>query len=413
MATTGDRPPRCRRCAFSDTRHVHRGSSSGLRKRQSSCPPSGPLPTAWRLGADPSCNPRRRPAAKPAGRAIRGVGKCAIPRGCGNTSTVSLAALLGVLFLLLVTAYFPFHWDPPRVVSNEVARSASGSLRFGEMNRARTSGTPAWLADARNSGIVQIELGVRQSHPSSTPRHRMMLASDFSHTDFALGQTHPDLLLGMRRPGSDSNGGSTFAVGGALQSRRWNHVVVTRRRRDPDRRQRFTSVDRKAPGGRPSAGARGGCARRRSSWRRSMAGRNPAGRGAHARPRGRLRPPRCAFHPCALSVLPGPRRTLPAPQPEWWATLVLTSCRSSRSATSSSGPAGRQFARSPPPCSRSLLALVLAAGKFLFHGRHTEAGDIVGRRRERCSALVGVAMGSPSGAGTGRFPHAIEIVHDQ
>src|SRR5262245_26282014 len=64
------------------------------------------------------------------------------------------AALLGVVLLLVVEAYFPFAWDPPRIVHNDVTRSADGILRFGEMNSARTPGTPAWLSAVRASGHV-------------------------------------------------------------------------------------------------------------------------------------------------------------------------------------------------------------------------------------------------------------------
>ena len=66
-------------------------------------------------------------------------------------ATTAFAALSGLMLLLVITAYYPFNWDPPRFVHNDVSRSGSGALRFGEMNRARTTGTPQWLASARTS----------------------------------------------------------------------------------------------------------------------------------------------------------------------------------------------------------------------------------------------------------------------
>ena len=54
----------------------------------------------------------------------------------------------------------------------------------------------------------------------------MMLASNFFVTDFAIVQDHSDLLVYLRRPGSDANGGPPFAVDGHLQSQRWNSVDV-------------------------------------------------------------------------------------------------------------------------------------------------------------------------------------------
>ena len=68
-----------------------------------------------------------------------------ISRDAAVATAVCRVALLGMVLVLIVIAYFPFAWDPPRTVRNEVTRSADGSLRFGEMNNARTPGTPAWL----------------------------------------------------------------------------------------------------------------------------------------------------------------------------------------------------------------------------------------------------------------------------
>ena len=47
----------------------------------------------------------------------------------------------------------------------------------------------------------------------------MMLASDFWHTDFAIGQDGPDLLVWLRRPGSDANGDPPYSVDGVLRQR--------------------------------------------------------------------------------------------------------------------------------------------------------------------------------------------------
>src|SRR5215472_5191024 len=134
--------------------------------------------------------------------------------------------LLGVVLLLIAGAYFPFAWDPPRTVRNDVTRSADGTLRFGEMNNARTSGAPAWLPLVRRSGSIQIHL---EFDPKSLGQRAsiMMLASDFWNTDFAIGQDHSDLLVWLRRPGSDANGDPPFVVHRALLRQRWNYVGVT------------------------------------------------------------------------------------------------------------------------------------------------------------------------------------------
>jgi len=138
---------------------------------------------------------------------------------------VARILLAAMVVLLAVISYFPFHWDPPRIVRNQVVRTADGSLRFAEKNAARTPWTPAWLRRARTSGSVQIKIEV---NPQSLQQNAsmMMLASNFWDTDFAIGQDHSSLRVWLRRPGSDEGGNPPFTVDGALQARRWTSVGV-------------------------------------------------------------------------------------------------------------------------------------------------------------------------------------------
>src|SRR5689334_4381293 len=134
----------------------------------------------------------------------------------GHLVALCRVALLGVVLLLIVGAYFPFAWDPPRIVHNDVTRSTDGTLRFGEMNNARTLGAPAWLSVVRRSGSIHIrlELDPRFLRQQASI---MMLASDFWNTDFAVGQDRSDLLVWLRRLGSDANGDPPLAVDRVLR----------------------------------------------------------------------------------------------------------------------------------------------------------------------------------------------------
>jgi len=292
----------------------------------------------------------------------------------------------------MVTAYFPFHWDPPRVVSNDVTRSAVGSLRFGEMNRARTSGTPAWLADARNSGIVQIQLDVAPvSSQVHSPASIMMLASDFWHTDFAIAQNHSDLLLWLRRPGSDANGGPPFVVGDALQSETWNRVIVSMHGDeiliDVNGSRRLTEqlpADALRVWG-PGRVALGDEVHGGVAWQGEIR-RAEVRTSGHAvdytRPGALSIPSRYLYFPDHVAPFPPLNR-------REWVTLLLHFL--------SFIPVGFLIAwtRRPPvrPIPATLLAvaiaLVLAAGKFLFHGRHTEAGDLM---VQTAGALLGALL---------------------
>jgi Concanavalin A-like lectin/glucanases superfamily len=128
--------------------------------------------------------------------------------------------------VLVVVAYFPFAWSPPRTVANQAARNADDSLRFGEMNYARTVETPAWLEDARVSGVIRIKL---EAEPQSLSQSAsvMILGSDYWTTNFCICQDGSDLVVWVRRPGSDVNGGPPFTVGRVFQSQRWTSVTVT------------------------------------------------------------------------------------------------------------------------------------------------------------------------------------------
>ena len=311
------------------------------------------------------------------------------PRIRGATRGVCLAALLGVGLVLIAIAYFPFRWDPPHVVSNDVTRIANGSLQFGEMNRARTTGTPDWLADARASGIVEIELEMNpEASQENSPASIMMLARDFWHTDFAIGQDNTELLVWLRRPGSDVNGAPPLSVADALVPEQWNHVDVTLLgdvvRIDVNGTRRLTEQLGTDALGRWGAGqvALGGEVHGGVPWqgRIRQAEIRTAGHVVdYTRPGVLSIPARYLYLPDRVAPFrPLGRRAS--------VTLVLHAL--------SFIPVGLLVvgARRPAirPVPATLLAagfaVVLAAGKFLFDGRHADATDLVA---QTAGALLG------------------------
>jgi hypothetical protein len=251
-------------------------------------------------------------------------------------------------------------------------------LRFGEMNNARTPGTPGWLQRVRTSGTIQIQL---QAHPRSLLQDAsiMMLASDYWHTDFAITQDQRDLVVYLRRPGSDVNGGPPFIIGRILGPKQWTSVTVMLQagdlRIDVDGRSRLTAhlppdstriwsqgqiaLGDEVHGGKPWQG----------QIRRAQV--STSGYTVdYVRP-GRLAIPQSyLYHPD--HILPFP----PLNRGEWLdAFLDMLSFI----------PLGFLIvlARRPPvrPVSATLIAaafaLLLSAGKFLFDGRHTSLADFV------------------------------------
>jgi VanZ family protein len=129
--------------------------------------------------------------------------------------------------VLAVLAYFPFVWDPPHTVRNAVTRTREGYLRFGEWNFARSSGSPEWLLAAQTAGRLNIDLEARPQFPQhNTPASIMMLARDYWHTSFAIGQSDSKLVLWLKRPGSSDNGDPPFTVADVFRPDHWSRVGV-------------------------------------------------------------------------------------------------------------------------------------------------------------------------------------------
>jgi len=313
--------------------------------------------------------------------------------GAAVTTAVCRVTLLGIVLVLIVIAYFPFAWSP---APNQVTRTAEGSLRFGQLNYARTSGTPAWLNEVRTSGRIRIQL---EANPQALRQNAsmMMLASDYRDTDFAIGQDHSDLVVWLRRPGSDPDGDPPFVIRGVLQPQRWTSVylVVLRGdlRIDVGGRTRLTEhlpADSLQAWGQGQI-ALGDEVRGGGPWQGQI----------------RLARVRCPGYavdyvrPGALSIpvsylyIPNHIEPFPPKDPKTWLTIFLHML--------SFIPVGFLivFIRRPPvrPVPATLLAaalaVVLEAGKFLFYGRHAAVADIVA---ESAGGLLGAALAWKSSA---------------
>jgi len=309
----------------------------------------------------------------------------AVCGGAADTTAVCRVTLLGVVLVLVVFAYFPFAWSPAR---NQVTRTAEGSLRFGQLNYARTSGTPAWLNDVRTSGRIQIQL---EASPQSLRQNAsmMMLASHYWDTDFAIGQDRSDLMVWLRRPGSDPNGDPPFVIRGVLQPQRWTNVdlILLRGdlRIDVGGRTRLTEhlpADSLQTWGQGQI-ALGDEVQGGGPWQGQI----------------RLARVRCPGYavdyvrPGALSIPVSYRYShiepFPPRDPKTWLTTFLHMLLFI--------PVGFLivFIRRPPvrrvPATllAAALAVMLAAGKFLFYGRHAAVADIVA---ESAGGLLGAVL---------------------
>jgi hypothetical protein len=299
-----------------------------------------------------------------------------------------LASTVAVLALL---AYFPFAWDPPHTVRNDVHRTAEGDLWFGERNAARTSGSPEWLVAAQRAGCLAIDLEARPRFPQHHPASIMMLARDFWHTSFAVGQDDRNLLLWLRRRGSSDNGDPPFMVPDVFRPNHWARVRV-----EIDGVRLAVIVDGKVRlhESLPPATLK--------DWR---SGQIALGDEVHSGIgwRGEIRRAEVTtvgdsidyvqaglVVPSSYFYFPDHIAPFPPPEASEWVILVFHLL--------SFIPVGLliMWTRRPPVRVLSAtimafgIAVVLALGKFLFDGRHTSAADLV---LQLLGGLIGAMLG--------------------
>jgi hypothetical protein len=73
-------------------------------------------------------------------RSTIGSAQRARPRVAARLAPIPAALLLVLVAVLAVVAYYPFDWDPPRMVRNQVTRGTDGTLRFGGDERGQLGG---------------------------------------------------------------------------------------------------------------------------------------------------------------------------------------------------------------------------------------------------------------------------------
>lgn len=296
---------------------------------------------------------------------------------------VALSLLAVLLAFFVAEAYWPFAWDPPGTVTNGVRRTAGG-LTFGDRNAARTAGTPPWVATVRRTGRVDIELVARPAYPQRHPDTSiMMLADDSWHTDFAIGQDGTDLLLWLRRTGTNTDGDPAFVVDGAFPRGEWADIRVAVR----DDRLRVTvdGTTRLAAPLRPGSLGVWGPGRLvlgdevhgGRPWQgeiRHAVVRTDAGSVDYVRPGALETPARYFYLPDHVSPFPPFNRT------EWLALLghlvsfvpvgfLLVWARRRRTRPANEVLVAVGIALG--------IAAVLAAGKLLFSERHLAVADLV------------------------------------
>ncbi|RKT44998.1 VanZ family protein [Thiocapsa rosea] len=141
----------------------------------------------------------------------------------------STKALILILLLLVYWAVglYPFTFAPPKHVVNQAERMPDGTVSFRGVGIARTPGAPDWLNGIQNANALEVLVVARTDDTDQQGPARIFTVSDgTSHRNLTLGQEGADLILRVRRPGSDENGTPAFRVADLFHNAAWHEIRV-------------------------------------------------------------------------------------------------------------------------------------------------------------------------------------------
>lgn len=135
----------------------------------------------------------------------------------GHDHQARTARRLVVLALpcYLWAALYPFEPELPRRQANG-ARLASGVAVFEEPGFLTAPGAP-WVAATRAAQRMSVELRVRPARATQYgPARILELGTDHERANLSIGQDGPDLIVRLRRAGSDESGTPPLRIASAF-----------------------------------------------------------------------------------------------------------------------------------------------------------------------------------------------------
>jgi hypothetical protein len=123
-------------------------------------------------------------------------------------------------------AFYPFEIDSRRFGPNRVER-IGGGVRFQEPSLLRSRTPPSWLPLVARGAALRVDLEAwtavsRQEGPARI----FTISGGFSDRNLTVGQRGSDLVVRLRRPGSDANGLPPFVVRDVFAQPTWRRLVV-------------------------------------------------------------------------------------------------------------------------------------------------------------------------------------------
>ena len=140
---------------------------------------------------------------------------------------LKLLLWLAIAFNAIV-AIVPFRFDPPNLVQNRLESQQLGALVFHPPSMARTKSGPAWIDDARRTGTLTIRLRVIPAVAAQDgPARILTISENYRSSNLMIGQQGANLIVRLRRPGSEADGRPSFIVPDVFSANRARDVTVS------------------------------------------------------------------------------------------------------------------------------------------------------------------------------------------
>ena len=130
-----------------------------------------------------------------------------------------VAMLVAAVLALVVVSWYPFRPELPWVQRHGPLAASATEARFDGSSVLVSRPGLDWVADAASTGSLRLALDLRTDHADQDgPARLLSVSRDTLAADLMVGQDGHDLVLRVRRPGSEASGHPAFRVPDASTS---------------------------------------------------------------------------------------------------------------------------------------------------------------------------------------------------
>jgi VanZ family protein len=120
-------------------------------------------------------------------------------------STSRRLTIAGLILAYVCVGWWPFRWQPPQQLRNQLTITRTGTLRFEKPGLARTRHPATWLAKAIKQHELSIDLVVRAFLRDQPTGVILTISRDMSRCNLRIRQEHRDLIIRVRTPETAHN----------------------------------------------------------------------------------------------------------------------------------------------------------------------------------------------------------------